>query len=42
MGAKKLPKFAAISENFDFDREYFQNGSSHRQSENGVINYDSS
>ena len=39
---KKCPKFGAIFDNFDFDREYLWNGSTYRKSEKYLINYISS
>ena len=38
----ELSTVTQISDNSNFDREYLRNGSSNRQAENGVINYDSS
>ena len=39
--AKKRPKFNAIFDNFDFDREYLQNYSRYPKSERNVIDSDS-
>jgi len=40
LGGKKRPKFSAqFLTNFDFDREYLQNGSPYPKSEKYLINY---
>ena len=42
MTAKNRPKFFAILDNFEFDREYLWNGSTYQKSEKLLIIYNPS